>query len=309
MPNLRVFATDFIGSYNSLNKAHTLTISKHRCLKATQTMCVAVFRAGTPSAAHAVSLAAYKSQAIKLAVDFTGAKLKRPRPYTKLDSTEKGNISYWTGMTFATLVADQILDVPRLLHAGALKKQRLARTNPASRSLADLVGQDSSKNWHVLEAKARQQEVSDETRSKWKTQAETIASIDGKVPDTRSFCYSKVQGTYSVELRDPPPRSDGVALLFPGGDADLVEGYYGPFRDVLKPSSAAVEREGRRIRVRRIGFDSVDEEFLFLGMDEGTLEHVCAGHMPELLRDAEGDDYYLGADGIAILTADSAEIR
>lgn len=109
MPTFEVRAKGFSGSYAGLNITHTVPISKRKCLKFASNIGLPILRAASPTSSHAIALASYKALAIKCAIDFSSSRLCRPSDYQKMDPSEKANISYWTGMTFAAMVADSVL--------------------------------------------------------------------------------------------------------------------------------------------------------------------------------------------------------
>lgn len=305
----------FTGIHNTLNGTKDLKASKRRVLKKAQTFGMQFLSPGAPTPQHAVNLAAYKSLAVKMAMDFSSANLTRPTGYTGMDSTEKANISFWTGMTLAALVADQVLGVSRLLHAGSLTKRRkgtsrLVKVDPKSGSLADLVGQDAATAWHVIEAKARQVEPGPAKWSQWKDQAKTVLSIDGAIPSTRSVCYTQVGRNYSVRLVDPKAQRGltKVKLEFETQESDLVEAYYGPLRDVLTHAGEGdpvfkVGRGNTNLTAKLVAYDSADREFIFVGMSDEALSAISDGKMPAMEHEFDGDDYYIGSDGIVLLTS------
>lgn len=310
MSELSVSASGFPISHSAINGTRRLNVSKRRCLKFAQTIGLPLMRAASPSAGHAVALAAYKALAIKCAIDFTGASLFRPRAYERMDQSEKANISYWTGMTFAALIADEFLNVSRLVHATALQKSRLARVDPDSRRLADLVGQDGSGAWHVVEAKARQDKQSFETLAKWKEQAQTVATIDGVAPATRSYSFTRVGRTYSAVLVDPPPdpRQSDIHINF--NEQALVKGYYGPLVEWLSSGAITIERADYRLYVHLAAFDPVDNEFIFFGLTEEMFHAARELWLPRPSEvDRETDDAYIGTDGIVVVTSESREIE
>ncbi len=77
-------------------------------------------------------------------------------------------------MVFTAVLARELLGVKQLLHAACFSKHRVGTTDPTSKSLADLVGRDSTGDWHVFEAKGRQRRATAPDRTKWKAQSNTI---------------------------------------------------------------------------------------------------------------------------------------
>jgi hypothetical protein len=262
-----------------------------------------VLAAASRTSKHAVSLAMYKALAINCAIDFTLGSLGWPKEYERMDQTEKANISYWTGMTFASLLADECLSISRLVHAAAFSRLGLLTANPTSRRLADLVGQDKAGDWHVIESKARQAEASIAVRADWKAQANTVAMISGAVPVTHSYSFTHVGQIYSAELMDPPPdeQPPPVELRFESGA--LAKGYYGAILDWLSEGGTNIERGETQLVVKRAAFDPVDNEFVFLGLTDIAMKTITHNQFPPRRNAKDLTDTYIGSDGLAVVTS------
>lgn len=314
MPTLKTTASNFTGSYAGVNTAipRHLNVSKRRLMKFAKSVGLPILRTATPTPQHAIALATYKAQAVKCAVDFTTPRLARPTRYTNMDMSEKINISFWTGMVFAALLADQYLGISRLMHAASLKRSRLLTTTPGSgRSLADFVGQDQLGNWHVIEAKARQSAPSTREIAKWKRQTGTIGHIYGMPPATRSYALTNVGAEYSVELVDPeelsPQRYD---INFPSLTGTILQGYYGSLLEWLSDDGTviSVERDDTPCTTRLAGYDPIDREYIFWGLTADTLSALRRNEIPPIIESRELDDTYIGSDGMVISTASSPEL-
>jgi len=311
MPTLNVTASGFSPTVTNLNGVHSLQVSKRRCMKFAASIGLPLLEAASPTSGHAMALAAYKALAIKCAIDFTGISLNRPPAYRDMDQSEKANISYWIGMTFGAIVADELLNVTCLLHASAFGRMRLARVNPKSRRLADLVGQDPSGDWHVVEAKARQTEPSNATRTNWKKQARTVSKIDGVPPVTRSYSLACVGDTYSAKLVDPPAEEafgpGSISINFE--QSAIIDGYYRPIFDWLTERTSTIERQDIRLVMKLAAFDPVDDEYIFLGLEDQAVDSIRRNELPERLNSLDLADAYIGADGIALVTSHEPEVR
>lgn len=314
MPTLEVVTTNFTGKHGGLNGKRSLDVSKRRLMKFAATIGQPASAASSSHPRHAVALAAYKALAIKAAVEFGSAALGRRTGYESMDPSEKSNISFWIGMTFASLVADECLGVSRMVHVSALSRAGVARVNPSSKRLADLIGQDSQGAWHVVESKARQQASSEADRNDWKSQALTIAAINGVAPTTRSYAFTRVGPIFTVTLNDPEPEEQQPNLTVELGPAAIVQSYYGPVTDFLSEEYVStgvvrsIERGGRSLTVRLAAYDSIDGEFVFVGMEPRAIAAVKGNELPPPVIPMESADTYLGADGIAIVTSTSAEL-
>lgn len=303
MPTLSVEASGFSSTpYTGLNRTHSIKVSKRSCMKFAASIGLPIFSVASRTAGHAVTLATYKKLAIKCAIDFTGGSLTRPSAYTKMEQSEKANISYWIGMVFSALIADELLGISQLIHVGTLKKKRLIRVDPTSRSLADLVGQDSSGNWHVIEAKARQATPSNDDRVKWKTQATTIYTIDKQKPKTQSYALARIGSTYSAELVDPPTSDEQLPVSIDLEENAMINGYYGPIAEWLSEQPLPAEREGESLVMKMAGFDPADNEYIYLGLTETTQQSIKEHTLPERIKSLDLSDTYIGSDGIVIMT-------
>jgi hypothetical protein len=303
---LEVKCTSFSAPYAGLNATHTLTVSKRRLLKHAVSIGQPLVRPGAATSKQAVLLASYKAVAIKCAIDFSSSSLSPDAHYFKMEQSEKANISYWTGMTLASLVADDILGVPRLIHAASASGIQIARANPASKSLADLVGQDRGNGWHVVEAKARQNRPSLTTGNKWKDQAKTIKTINGQIPGTASYAFTHVFKPYSVELVDPASSGEtpGAELII--DPSRLLQIYYAAFVEFLSERTRTIERGGRELVVRCCAVDADDGQFIFIGLARETMRSLSKLREPGHQRAGDFGDCYIGADGIAIVTSPDA---
>ena len=309
MPTLSVKVSGFSPPFAKLNGVHPIQVSKRRCIKFAASIGLPLLKVASPTSGHAIALAAYKALAIKCAIDFTGTSLTRPSAYQRMDQSEKANISYWTGMTFSALIADELLNVTRLVHASAFGRMRLVRVNPKSRRLADLVGQDPSGAWHVIEAKARQAKPTDEDRNKWKKQAETVKTIDKCKPVTNSYSLACVGDTYSAELVDPSMEDQDFFITIDFEENALIKGYYEPIVYWLSERTTTIKREGMRLIMKLAGFDPADNEFIFLGLEENVLDSIRRNVLPERIYSADISDAYIGTDGIAVITSHRPEVE
>ena len=313
IPNFRVSSSSFSGLYARLNGTRTLPISRLGAIKFAYSIGLPALRRAMPTSAHAIAFANYKIMGMKCAIDFTGASLRVPAEYKLLDSTEKANISYWTGMIFSALVADQMLGVPRLIHASLIDRTSLTRRNPLSRGLADLVGEDASGGWHVVEAKGRQRRPSSKTKALWKGQATTIIAINGNAPSTCSYCLALVGNPYSVYLVDPPPDDDETHTSIEIDSHNLVSQYYSPLREWLADGVRNIVREGIPLVVKQAAFDPLNDEFVFLGLRQDVLDMLDGAAQSDMVRVAphmgfDLADSYIGSDGIAVVTSQSQNI-
>lgn len=315
MSTIEVEGVAWSGAHSGLLGSHTLTVTGPQITAAA--LSVGAPLLNIPLSFHAVSMALYKALGLVCAVDSSGPALLRPAEYIQLDPTEKANISFWTGMTFAALVAEHCLGVPSVWHVSSMIRSRRATLIPGAHVVADLLGQDHHGDWHVIEAKARQGSVSADDRANWKAQTGTIASVAGASPATRSYCLTRVGDPYTVELVDPPESEvvNGGELVLSQGA--VVDFYYGPFRDWLTTSVAdtapplfQIDR-GVALTLRLAAFDPNTQLYWFAGLRSDVLEAVQAGRAPEQPLRSESfsiDDSYVRSDGIAIVSSPDSSL-
>jgi hypothetical protein len=251
-----------------------------------------------------LALAAYRAAAVGCALEFGHARLTRVPRFRRLESTEQANIAYWIGMTFAGIAADEVLGVSKLIHA--TQAHGVVLENPNSKSMADLVGQDAAQAWHVIEAKGRQKTPTAKTLAKWTTQAETISGVNGAVVATNSYCLGLLGNPCNVKLVDPPPPSTPqVRLSIPPDDFGML--YYKPFLEFIKVSDTRVIRNGRSVLLRVVGVDPVDNDYVYIGLDEKIVDVAKkTGRFPQRLPEFEDQDLYIATDGIAVMTSPGA---
>lgn len=238
IPKIDLKVSDFKDPLKRLNGQRQLNLPRLKFLKYAMTAGMPIFGINGVKSSHALILAFYKAIGVTCALDFDGPKVKRSQSLPNLDPTEQANLSTWVGMGGAALVADEILGVSQLLHADALRKSgKLEVNNPNSRRLADLVGQDIKKKWHVIEAKARQKKPSKNERKDWKDQADTVGMIDKQKPATKSYCYIRISNPCEIEISDPDSGNGKTDFELTDGESGLLEAYYHVTMDVLSDTS------------------------------------------------------------------------
>ncbi len=233
--------------------------------------------------------------AIRCVLDFGQPAIQRRDEYVQLESSEKINLSYWIGMTFAAIAAHEVLSVRRLTHAQ--RQSGLKKVNQKSKSLADLVGRDTKKRWHVIEAKGRQTPPDVPDRQDWKTQARTVRSINGTNVSTRSYCVGLIGVPCEIELVDPPskmPNSQELKI----DEYELGDGYYKPYREFVGRQHQLVKRAGRSFLVRVIAHDPISGDYIYVGLEESFM---VSGQQDIVdVEEFEDQLFYAGTDGIVI---------
>jgi len=310
MPKIEVNINSFGGIYSSLNGTKELNLSHRKCLKFATTVGLSSLRLAYSNSVVALAMAAYRAMAVKCCLDFSGSRVTVHADYLDLEASEKANISYWIGMTSAAVLADTYLNVPRLIHATQFRGTRFKRANPASRSLADLLGRDANGGYHVIEAKGRRRVPTPNNRNDWKIQAQTIGMIDGAPPVTRSYCIALIDVMPHIEWNDPPEPPSSQVNLF-GKKDSFGAGYYKPFHEFLDSAvTHEINRGGRDLLVRAIGLDPQEEEYVFMGLDRSIVKPRTPREDYAAFEEIDSGDIYVGSDGVAIATGRSpCELR
>ncbi|MFN8744750.1 MAG: hypothetical protein ACK5ZN_07210 [Phycisphaerales bacterium] len=292
-------------AFPQCQSAQTIDVTEAECLHAAETVGAPYFNVGTPPDDHAVKMASYKALAVALSLDFSGPNAQRRAEYDNLDSTEKRNLSYWLGMTFASIAGQRFLGVTHFFHAETmLKDKRLTKASDAGRRLADLVGSDASFRWHVVEAKSQQVPPSPKTIDKWRSQAKnTVDRIDGVSPASSSCSSLVLSSPLAVTLYDPPSNSR-TSLKTSDGIKGLFDSYYAPwlaaigeqptFVDVLDQRCflAAVMTDDRRGRRVEMGLTPLAYGMALAGPP------IDAGYPLPNARSEPGT--YIGKDGVFV---------
>lgn len=339
MTSIDLEVSSFKDEFNHLNGKKQLKVSGLKFIKYAMNAGMPLFDGPGISSQDAFALALYKAIGVTCALDFSGAQI-RSKYSPNLDPTEKMSLSTWVGMTGAAFVADEILGVSSLYHAEALRKNgKLKVINPNSRRLADLIGRDHMGRWHVVEAKARQTKPTKKNRLDWKSQAQTIGTIEGQPPETNSYCYTRINDPCKIELCDPPAEENGVHLELTEGEFGLVDTYYHVLMDVLRDvddiyldtlrntHEISINIGESRIRFTLAGFDPTVKKYIHVGLDSEVYEKVHRIHdrLTDLREQGElhkeildecmwnyklpkiepidEDGIYMGSDGVVVVAS------
>ena len=301
MPTLNITASRFRSAFSHLRGIYAPNLTRKKCIKFAQVVGNSHFSRAYGRTATALALASYRAMAVRCVLDFTQSQVRCSDDYAALESSEKINLSYWIGMTFAAIAADELLGVSRLTHA--LRQHGLVKANKKAKSLADLVGQDAQGNWHVIEAKGRQTVPSPADRRAWKQQARTVRSINGTAVSTRSYCVGLIDDPCQILMVDPPPRRRNPLALSIDPD-ELGNGYYEPFREFLQGDVRIVKRGNNAFVLRVIAFDPIDHDYIYVGLDERLLLKTRRSRsLPGRGTEFEDEGLYVGTDGVAIASS------
>mgnify|MGYP001240524859 CR=1 FL=1 len=153
-------------------------------------------------------------------------KLRITSEFEKLDSTDKGIISYKLGMGISKIIAEKYLNIPYIQNVDALINEGIINLTKGTNERGDLVGIDINKNWHVIEAKGRTSKLTSSIKIKAKTQVEKISKIDKKKPKTKSYCITHINKNRSeIFLNDPDGSTTNVVEL-EINDKMFIKNYY-----------------------------------------------------------------------------------
>lgn len=215
--------------------------------------------------------------------------------------------SYRVGMTFAKIVAAKLLRTPWLIHVDELVDIGMANVpNPRGRR-GDLAGLDASRDWHVLEAKARRYGLGPKELGSAKAQAQLVTFNQG-ARVTASACATSILTTpIEIQLADPEDTPPNALKLAVSPD-DFVGLYYKP---IVSAVNATADK--RMVRLEK----DLGQSFLFatlpntrveLGLPEALMDpdnHTVEGVLRVIARirrptgTADGG-IYIGEDGIGV---------
>jgi hypothetical protein len=157
-----------------------------------------------------------------------------------LDSTEKGVVSFYTGMAMAKLYADKVLGIPWMMHISRYEADWAVRYG-ANTNRPDLFGCNDLGEWAVCEAKGRSR-VTNQLVTKMQQQKSAVASIQRVAPTYRYGSATRFEGgRLALRVVDPPQlrRAQDVPI---DAAAWLLD-YYRPIVDLLDQIDAHHEGE------------------------------------------------------------------
>lgn len=206
--------------------------------------------AGKPGASHLLahnwhSLAdlVVRSHTIYANLKQSGHHIDRSTLYDSLDPTEKGATSYFLGMTMAKLFAEKLFNTPWLFHVSHASANGAAISfKRGSKSQPDLIGQNSSGDWIVIEAKGRTNYLDLTALSKAKKQTEMIRSVNGSQPILRVALQAYFDNRLSVRIDDPSeskPEALDIQL-----DMDAAMARYYAIANAMTAKNATTEKFG-----------------------------------------------------------------
>ena len=241
--------------------------------------------------------------------------------YKSLDPSEKSAISYFLGLSFAKLAAEQLLGIPWLVHLDCLSDLSIDLRNSCR---PDLVGVDYQGRWGVFEAKGRTNNLEKTLIQKAKKQTQMVRKINGSDPWVRVASISYfLYHNLKLHLEDPDEiHSDAIDFEIPGGEDQFLKYYYQPFISLIENSQSSQEEvAGRTINVVElveidlaVGLDAQVQEIL---TSVDSIRPRLSNHLEGITQRRSGNDDavllvedtapFLGPDGILVRLGPSWE--
>ena len=153
--------------------------------------------------------------------------------FKDLDPSEKGIVSYYTGMAMAKVYAHRALNVPWLMHISRYATDWSVGFG-AGGSRPDLFGCSPRGDWVVAEAKGRNR-VGDQLLNKMISQKQAVSSINGAPPLHAFGSATRIRaGQVSLRVVDPPSEQQGLGQRL--DPAIWLADYYAPIVDLVGTS-------------------------------------------------------------------------
>lgn len=137
--------------------------------------------------------------------------IERTDNFITLDPSEKVAISYFLGLVGTKLIAEKVFNIPWLMHldvytkfATGTDKVYLEKWISERNTRPDLIGLDKRRDWVVIEAKGRTNNMGLTSLQKAKDQTKNIKTINGQYPTLRfanSTYFSR--NIWNFSLVDP----------------------------------------------------------------------------------------------------------
>jgi hypothetical protein len=253
----------------------------------------------------------YRSYMLLANLDYAGPRFRRSSAYDDLDPSEKSAISYFFGLVCAKLFTEQTLGVPWLLH---LERYLVDYTLMTGKH-PDLIGQNSSGNWIVVEAKGRSNNIRSADLEKAKQQTQSLESVNGKSPILRAvIAGSFPSGALEVNLEDPVFGEGEEQFTLRLTTSQFLQDYYKPFIDLLLAYDGG---EAMHVLETPVLMVEIEELDMWVGLNEKLhyflREYRERGYTTEMFRflsympsrkeeyeQEQNPDVSYGRDGIVV---------
>lgn len=255
-------ATDFPLT-SSLNGAGSLAVTWDEVLWAAVTVGKAQWDLGRHGH-HSVAEILHRVACMTAYFDVDGdGRIAQSPAFTQLDPSEKAVVSFYSGMTFAKLYADKVLDVPWMMHISRYESSWSVRYGANTRR-PDLFGCNSSGDWAVAEAKGRSR-VTTRLVERMREQKSAVAAIDGTPPAYRYGSATRfLRNQLELRIVDPPAKARAQDV--PLDPAGWLIDYYRPIVELL--AALAVRQQNGLVFATLPGTD------LEVGLSEGVIAAV-----------------------------------
>lgn len=186
--------------------------------------------------------------------------------HRQLDPSEKGVVSFYSGMTFAKLYADQVLGIPWMMHISRYESDWSLSYGSGTKR-PDLFGCNAAGDWAVAEAKGRSR-VTTKLVTRMKEQKSAVASVDGVAPTYRFGSATRFErNRLALRVVDPPARTKAQDV--PLDPAAWLLDYYRPIVDLLDNLDASSEGDRLIARLPGTGVEVGAAQDLVLAVREG----------------------------------------
>ncbi|HNV61010.1 MAG TPA: hypothetical protein PKH72_15275 [Rhodoferax sp.] len=240
---------------------------------------------GKPGASHLLahrwhSLAdlVVRSHTIYANLKQRGHHVDRSTLYDSLDPTEKGATSYFLGMTMAKLFSEKLFDTSWLFHVSHASSNGTAISfKRGSKSQPDLIGQNSTGDWIVIEAKGRTNYLNSKALTKAKEQTKMIRSINGVPPTLRVALQAYFDCRLSVRIDDPSdskPEALDIKL-----DMNAAMARYYAIANAVTTKNGTRETIGNQQYLTHFDPDSG----ITIGVEVPLLESVSSGKYEQVI--------------------------
>lgn len=258
-----------------------------------------VFRHGLASRYEAL----FRWSLVRMALEQSGPsayRLRRTAAAKTLDPSEKGAVNYFLGLAICKLFADSLLNVPWMIHLDVFRPT----LDPLlkGRSRPDLIGQNLSGEWVVLECKGRASEPNGLAKDKAKEQAQRVISVSGAVPSLSvgGITYFR-NDVLEFFWRDPPVEPERVERPI----EVVVEPrdwrhYYMPLLEVIRSEPTVFDRmlrEPAPMRIEALDLEISIHPRLFRALSEERWTEA-RGFGDESVNDVAQGEYH--RDGIRV---------
>jgi len=221
--------------------------------------------------------------------------LRRSSAYDNLDPSEKAAISYFLGLTFTKIFSSNFLNVSWLMHLDVYRYS--IRPILKGQSKPDLVGQDESGNWVIMESKGRTNKFDSLALRKAKKQAVQVIKVSGSRPILHVGLQVHFDnGLLQLNAVDPKPENDKNKIELLISKKQFFWEYYRRFYLLFNEAKNVKDFIWRgEYKVQMLNIHDVD---ISVGLEKSLFDL----NMPEVrkFRQLSDDNAFFGPDGIFI---------